>query len=292
MLQRMVQTGGPGISLGGTLGAPVAGTATPPADASGTPPEVDLNDPVAVAKAAYEKAVADAANKTGTPPVEQSPEPTGQPKVEVVPSGKDEAGAVVYDPTGDAGIDMALGFIGGLGIEGTDPAMVAAANGDFSFIKAKLATMGDAAKGWEQHVALAEQGFARQLATFKETTEKSLAACHTVAGGADQWKLIEKWAGENADPEEKAALSAMFDQGPVQARLAATAMRSAYEQAKGTTIAPANPASTASGAPPAAQTQLTRANYHKEVDALYRTMGNAMDGSTEYADLKRRYFGR
>lgn len=282
------------VTTGSVMGQPVNGSLTPPVQDDS---QVDPNDPVAVAKAAYDKAVADAAAKAGTPPEPkpqaQTPAPQGeQPKVEVVPSDKDEAGIVTYDPTGDAGLDFSLAFIGSLGIEGTDPAMIAAANGDFSFIEAKLAAMGDKAKGWEQHIALGKQAYGRQLDAFKAEQGKTLAAVHAVAGGEDQWKALVAWAGTQVSPEEKAALDAMFDAGPTSAAMAARMLVQAHAEAKGTTVRPANPAQAASGVAPAAPTALTTANYAKEVDALYQQIGSRMDTSPEYAALRQKYFGR
>lgn len=283
------------VTTGNVMGQPVNGSLTPPAQ-----DPADPNDPVAVAQAALDAAIkARDANK-GTPadPAAQpkadepKPDPNAQPKVEQVPSNKDEAGLVVYDPTGDAGLDFSLAFIGSLGIEGTDPAMVAAANGDFSFLEAKLAAMGDKAKGWEQHVALGKQAYDRQLEAFKAEQGKTLAAVHAVAGGEDQWKAIVAWAGTQASPEEKAALDAMFDAGPTSAAMAARMLVQAYADAKGTTVKPANPAQAASGVAPPAQTALTAANYAKEVDELYRQIGSRMDTSPEYAALRQKYFGR
>lgn len=281
------------VTTGSVMGQPVNGSLTPPV--SQDAPPADPNDPVAVAKAAYDKAVADAAAKAGTPPAAQpqaQAQQGEQPKVDQVPSAKDEAGLVVYDPTGDAGLDFTLSFIGSLGIEGTDPAMVAAANGDFSFIEAKLASLGDKAKGWEQHIALGKQAYGRQLDAFKAEQGKTLAAVHTVAGGEDQWKALVAWAGTQVSPEEKAALDAMFDAGPTSAAMAARMLVQAHAEAKGTTVKPANPAQAASGVAPAAPTALTAANYAKEVDALYQQIGSRMDTSPEYAALRQRYFGR
>lgn len=292
------QSGGASFSSGSISGQPqpVNGSNTPAPDAAA---QVDQNDPVAVAKAAYDKAVADAAAKAngGQPPAQQpqaqQPAPQGeQPKVDTVPSATDGEGIVTYDPTGDAGLDFALSFIGSLGIEGTDPAMVAAANGDFSFIEAKLAAMGEKAKGWEQHIALGKQAYGRQLDAFKAEQGKTLAAVHAVAGGEDQWKALVAWAGTQVSPEEKAALDAMFDAGPVSAAMAARMLMQAHAEAKGTTVKPANPAQSASGLPPAAPTALTQANYAKEVDALYQQIGSRMDTSPEYAAIRAKYFGR
>ncbi len=287
------QSGGASFSSGSLSGQP-ANAAAP----SGEQQQVDQNDPVAVAQAALDAAIK--ARDAGKQP-EAQPQPQGQqpapkegeqPKVDQVPSAKDDAGVVTYDPTGDAGLDFALSFIGSLGIEGTDPAMVAAANGDFSFIEAKLAAMGEKAKGWEQHIALGKQAYGRQLDAFKAEQGKTLAAVHAVAGGEDQWKALVAWAGTQVSPEEKAALDAMFDAGPVSAAMAARMLMQAHAEAKGTTVKPANPAQAASGLPPAAPTALTQANYAKEVDALYQQIGSRMDTSPEYAALRQKYFGR
>jgi len=79
---------------------------------------------------------------------------TGEPLIEA-PEGQ----AVQYNKTGDPGLDMALSFIGKLGIGPDHPAIVAARQGDFAFIKAELAGRGDKAQGWEQYLSLAEKAF-------------------------------------------------------------------------------------------------------------------------------------
>lgn len=261
------QTGGPGVQ---SDARPVNGETTPPESS-----QVPAADPAPAQEAS-----------------EQAPPESGQPKVEEVPSSVDDAGVVIYEETGDAGLDLALSFIGGLGISGSDPAMVAAANGDFSFLEAKLSTLGDEARGWEKHIEIGKQAYQRQLDVYKAEQGKTLAAAHAVVGGEANWKNLIAWAGTVATPDEKAALNAMFDAGPIQAQAAARSILAAYEQAKGTTVRPSNPASAASGSTPAAPKALTRAEYAKEVDALYRKLGNRMDNSPEYADLKRQYFGR
>lgn len=267
-----------GAPSGVVLPAPVAGSAAPTTPSQDAPPEGDPSVTVQNGQV----------QSTGSEPIA---EPAAQPKVDEVPHTTGDDGAVVYDETGDPGLDLALSFIGGLGIAGDDPVMVAAANGDFSLLEAKLSAMGNEAKGWEKHVALGKQAFERQLNAFKKEQSKSLSICHQIAGGDKQWNEIVKWAGTVASVEEKAALNAMFDAGPIQARMAAQSLVSAYRDAKGTTIAPANPAPAASGAAPAVQKTLTAADYAREVDSLYRKMGNAMDMSQEYADLRARYFG-
>jgi hypothetical protein len=266
---------GPGI----TLPKPVNGTATP--ETTGTTP--DPQTP---------------ANPAATPdPAQGQPDPnnlapTAQPKVDEVPSTTGDDGVVLYDETGDAGLDLALAFIGKLGIAGNDPAMVAAANGDFTFLEAKLSTLGDEARGWEKHVQLGKDAFQRQLDAFNAEQTKTLNAAHALAGGKANWDNIVAWAGGQATPDEKATLNAMFEAGGMQANLAAKSIIDAYKSATGTTINPASPTREASSEAPKAPTSLTQRDYHKEVDALYRQLGNRMDGSPEYAALRQKYFGR
>lgn len=271
------QTGGPGIVTPADA-APVNGSAAPAATSQDAPSVVALASGNAAPEAPKQEP--------------QAPAQNAQPKVEKVPSAQDEAGVVVYDETGDAGLDLALGFIGRLGISGDDPAMVAAANGDFSFLEAKLSTLGDEARGWEKHVQLGKEAHARQLSKFNDEQAATNRAVHAIVGGEANWKALVEWAGANADPSEKQALNAMFDAGGFQAQAAARAILSAYQSAKGTTITPANPASQVSGVAAQPQGRMSQADYHKAVSDLYSKMGNAMDASPEYADLKRRAFGR
>lgn len=220
------------------------------------------------------------------------PAPASPPKVDNVPSSTDDAGLVTYDETGDPGLDVALAFIGKLGIAGDHPAMVAAANGDFTYLKAELATRGDDAKGWEQMVALGEAAYSRQAAAYTAEQEKTQKAVEAIVGGADNWKALISWAGENATAEEKRDLNAMFDAGGFQAQAAARAILAAYQQAKGTTINPANPAANASGSAPAAARPLTAQEYYSKVNELYLKHGNNIDNLPEYLELRRQTFGR
>ena len=54
----------------------------------------------------------------------------------------DTSNEFAYDATGDAGLDYALNFVGKLGYGDTHPAIMAAQKGDFSLIRAELATKG------------------------------------------------------------------------------------------------------------------------------------------------------
>src|SRR5690606_6730227 len=146
----------------------------------------------------------------------------------------DDAGVVTYEETGIAGLDLALAFVGKLGIAGDHPAMLAAAAGQFDLIKAHLSTLGAPAAGWEQHVALAEKAYSEQIEENQKFVKSVHDAVHGVVGGAENWNAILSWAKQNADPSEAAALNAMFDAGPFQAKAAAQMLLGAYQGAAGT----------------------------------------------------------
>lgn len=197
---------------------------------------------------------------------------------------------ISYEPTGDTGLDVALNFVGNLGIAQDHPAMLATETGDFSLIKAHLATMGDKARGWEQMVALAEQAHERHAAAALDTATKVAAACVAVAGGEAQWAAIQAWATKNADPAEKVQINAMFDTGPVGARAAVTLLRDAYSKANGTVVKPdAATREVSAGASTVPDTgKLSPREYGAEVRKLHQKLGNRMDQSHEYAVLRAR----
>lgn len=198
---------------------------------------------------------------------------------------------ITYEATGDVGLDMALNFVGKLGMGPEHPALDAALKGDFSLIKAQLAGMGAAAQGWEQYVALAEKAFS-ETATKEEAKLQSIgAAIHSAVGGEAEWKTIQEWAGKNATPEEKAAINAMLTADAVQARAAAVLLKQTWE-AKATDRK-YDPASAvrhdASAHAPSPNTSpLTRRQAVEQIEALRRTHGASFDKTPEYAAIHAR----
>lgn len=196
-----------------------------------------------------------------------------------------------YQPTGDPALDVVLGFLGNLGIGQEDPAMAAAIKGDFDLLSAKLATMGDDARGWETMIKLGQDAYSRHAEKATKAADAVKGACHKAAGGEAEWKAVHEWANKNASKEEKAALNAMFDAGPFQAQAAADKMVAAYRNAGGTVVSPksavkkngggANDGTNSNGA-------LSPKDYAAEVQKLYNKMGGRMDGSPEYRQLQAR----
>lgn len=220
-----------------------------------------------------------ALNEPVTPPVVA---PVAAPVVEPV-AGE----AITYEATGDAGLDVALAFVGKLGIGMDHPAMIATETGDFSLIKAHLATMGDKSQGWEQMVALAEQAHTRTEADSKAKADKVSAAVIGIAGTKENWDAINKWASANADAAEKTEINAMFAAGPVQARAAAIMLKGLYEQASGTTVNPASATQNPSpGNAASSNTALSPREYSQAVRELSSKIGAAaLETSPAYAAL-------
>ena len=107
-----------------------------------------------------------------------------------------------YDPTGDAGLDYALGYIGRLGYGTDHPAVAACRNGNFGLLKAELAGLGPKAPGYAEVVALAEQAYANNLKSVGEKEAKLGEYCVSAAGSQENWRAVQSWASAKADPAE------------------------------------------------------------------------------------------
>jgi hypothetical protein len=216
----------------------------------------------------------------------------GDEGTNVAPLTAEPTGPVIieFNPTGDAGLDMALGFFGKLGLGPGDKAFDAAANGDFAMLKAKLGQLGNKATGYEGFVALAEQAYAKGAEANKSKVAKDVAAIHAAVGGADQWKAIQAWASANADPHEKAEVNAALRSGGVAAKAMAQWLAGKYAKADGTTIEPADVVvpGGAGKAPASANGALSAKDYAAEVQAARQKLGYKFDGSKEYAALQAR----
>ncbi len=214
------------------------------------------------------------------------------PAVPAVPAATDakpDAGAATvatYEPTGDAGLDMALAFIGKQGFAQDHPAVVAAAAGDFSILKAELAAKG--VQGAAEFLALGEQSYARTQEKAKAASAATNAAVYKVVGGEESWKAIQTWASANATPEEKAEINAQLSAGGVAAKAAATYLANAYNKANNVSQEPAEVTNGAAAKAPASNGNLSAAEYAKEVNALNVKLKGRLDGSPEYEALNRR----
>lgn len=256
-----------------TPATPAAAPATPAADPAA--PATPTPEEVAAAKAA------EAAKAAVTPDVIGDPAPNeGDTSAET---------AVSYQPTGDAGLDLALDYIGNLGLGPDHPAVVAAADGAFEKLEATLEAMGDKAKNSDKYVALAKAAYQRTADQTAATEAAVKATVVEVAGGSEQWEAIKKWSGQNADPDEKAAINEMLKSGPVQARAAAALLLNAYNSASGTVVTPKSVVKDDTVPnTPTTNGALSPQDYQAEVRKLRGQMGFRMEGSEEYKALQSR----
>lgn len=197
---------------------------------------------------------------------------------------------VEFNPTGDAGLDMALGFIGKLGIGPGNAAFDAAEKGDFSMLRAHLGGMGAKAAGFDGYIKLAEQAFEKGKEKATGAQAKTTEAIHSAVGGADQWKAIQTWAGKEATAEEKKDVNAALRAGGTQAKAMALWLAEKYRGAKGTTVEPKRVADPSQSKPGAAVEggPLSAKDYANATQKARATLGYKFEGSPQYAALQAR----
>lgn len=241
-------------------------------------------------------------NADGTLNIESQPNPEAKPGeglpagevkptlpiAEKQPEAKPTDGPipVVYEATGDPALDMALEFVGKFGFGPEDPAMVAAGDGNFALLEAKLAAMGDKAKGYEKFIALGKSSYAQVSEKAKAAAAEKATAIYNVVGGESQWKVIQAWAATNAEPAEQEAVNAALAGSPMQAKAMAHYLATLYDRASGvnqTGRKAVNENGPAGGSPQ--NGALTPRAYTKEVDALKRKLGSKMEESNDYKQL-------
>lgn len=218
----------------------------------------------------------------------QTPEATPVPTIGEEPVAPDVEAGHAYEPTGDPGLDLALDFVGNLGFTPSDAAMQAAEKGDFTLIREKLAGLGAKAKGYEKYIALAEHAFKAHKDGVEAKATKDAQTVHDAVGGKEQWEAVSKWAGENADPEERVSVNAALRQGGLVAKAMAEWLGNKYRSAKGTVVSPARVTAPGAAAQPVSSGPLTAAEYAKETQTLSRKLGPKFDTSPEYQALQAR----
>lgn len=204
-------------------------------------------------------------------------------------SNKDEAtGVVTYEPTGDAGLDLALGFLGRLGFDLDHPAMQAADGGDFSLLKAELALLGDKAQGWEQVIAVGEKAFNSQKEAYAARAEADRKAIYEAAGGEQQWTAVKEWAASNVDATQKEQINAALGQGGLVAEAMAAYLASQYSQATNVNRQGRSAVKEDAGKASVSTDALSPRQYTDAVKELRAKLGPAFEASPEYAQLRDR----
>lgn len=217
------------------------------------------------------------------------------PVVEPVrlPESKTDGKTVSYDPTGDTGLDLALGFFGKLGLAADSAEITEASKGNFSYIKAKLATLGESAKGWEQYVQLAQDAHTRITDTNTKAYQERLQVAEQTVGGKEAWEAVQAHARANLKPEELVEVRAALDAGGVQTRAMAAYLAMAARAAPDVSL-PGAPAVTA--AAPAAPVQglgpLTRPQWDAEYKKGISEFGiSGFSKQPQYESLMKRFPG-
>lgn len=223
-------------------------------------------------------------------PVAPAPAPAAPPATPAAPAAEPAAPAAAFEPTGDAGLDLAASWAQEIGFSLDDPILTQALEtGDFSLLKAKLASMGDKARGWEQYIALAEQGIGNLTKASEARDAEVTGIVHETVGGEENWNQIKTWASQNAEPAEKEAINAMFNAGGVQAKAAAMLLQNLYSSAGGTVVAPKEATASAPAGQAPSNSALSPDAYRTALSDLVSRVGaHRINGHPEYAALQQR----
>lgn len=199
--------------------------------------------------------------------------------------------AVAFTSTGDAALDMAMGFFAKHGVAQGDLAMTSAAAGDFSVLNAVLQEKG--AEGATAYVAIAQQAHSRRAEADKAKGAARDTAIHTVMGGAENWIAVKEFVGQQATAEELAEINTSLNSGGFQAKATALYLRQVYEKANGGDLFaagarvalpdPTAAATTRASSAAAAPTAMSPEAYKQAVKDLVIQYGAGAYGRPEYA---------
>jgi hypothetical protein len=139
-------------------------------------------------------------------------------------------------------------------------------------------------------VALGEAAYTRTQEADKAKAAELQKTVHDIAGGAEEWGTIQKWAGANATPEEKKQINGLLSQGGVAAKSAVNYLIAAYNRASNVERTPVDGSANASrdGGVGASNGPLGPKEYSLAVAQLNTKLGGRLEGSKEYTDLQRR----
>ena len=225
----------------------------------------------------------------GGAPAAPAPAPAPAPaqKPEPAPEPEETPEPIEYEKTGDATLDYVLSYIGEQGLDHDNPAVKAALSGDFAQLEVELLKKG--AVGADKIIDLAQRSFEK----YQEEEQSNLAetgkALIEIAGGEDQWEEVVTWAKDNAEPEEKEEINALLQKGGISAKIAAQFLVSSYRNTQGTEFegksaapAAATPAASAPSGP------ISRVEFAKEAERLYRKVGEGYQKTPQYRQLAQR----
>ncbi len=219
-----------------------------------------------------------------------SPTPAPTPAPEPAPQEEPSPGeseAVQYEPTGDPTLDYVLGYIGEQGLDYDNPAVQAALSGDFAQLEVELLKKG--AVGADKIIALAQRSFEQFQEQETARNAETGQALIEIAGGEEQWEEVVTWARENAEPEEKEEINALLQKGGISAKIAAQFLVTSFRASQGTEFEGKPAASPSAAAPASSPTgPISRVEFAKESEKLYRQFGNDYQSRPEYRALAQR----
>jgi hypothetical protein len=218
-----------------------------------------------------------AAVATSEVPLESPAQAVTEPDVAGTP--------VQYAPTGDPAIDLGLEFVGNLGIGRDNPAILSAEGGDFGPIDKLLADMGAKAQGYEKVLKVFEAAYTRQASSTKAANEAHQETLFAAVGGKEAWEGIKEWAALEASPEEVASINAALGLGGLASILVVKGLAAARGGAPSGPTKVLSPQATAKVADTG---PLSMPEYLKQVQALSKELGPAMDKSPQYRSLQLR----
>ena len=229
---------------------------------------------------------------TGAPaPEEQKAQPETAtkeaPKPDENKDAKQEVAAVKYEPTGDAGLDYALAYVGELGMGPDHPAVIAAGQGQFDLLEVELAKAD--AKGAAGVINLAKKAYESFVAKDQASKAELAERIYGIAGGEEQWKNVASWAQQNATEEERTVINSLLEQGGAATALAANYLTTMYRAATGTAYVGKEAAAPDAAAAPAKETgPVSRIELAAKAQELYKKYGDSYVNSSEYQSFLRR----
>lgn len=218
-----------------------------------------------------------------------APLPDAAPAAPAAPAPEAAPAApVTFEPSGDAALDIVLGFIGANGLGPDSPEVQAASRGDFVALEAALKAKG--AKGYEQYLALGKSLYEKNAKEAAAKDEADKAAILSAVGGEEAWADIRTWAGANAEEAERSAINAAFQSGGMQAKAMAVYLKGLYEKSSDYTAkgrGARNPNASTSAVPSSGA--LSPEQYKAAVGELTANLrGRALEDSPEYRVLQSR----
>lgn len=209
------------------------------------------------------------------------PAPAAAPVAAPAPEPK------AFEETGDPALDVTFGFLNSVGVGADDPDVEAARSGDFTKIEAKLKALGDKAKGYEKHLALAKGVYDREVKAKQAAADAAAQAVFAAVGGEQKWTVIRDWASSQATDEQKAQINAAFAQGGLVAKATAEKLAAMYNKANPGTKLPASAVNKDAPAADNSPASMTSKQYAAAVDALARKAnGRDISNSPEYRQLR------